>query len=213
MTKRLDGFTDAAFAFALTLLVIGRGDVPTDFAELRSAMAEVPAFAIGFAIIAMFWFTHVRWRRYRGHGDARSVLLTFILIFLVLIYVRPLQAVALSLSAHLGAEVGAFKGGIGQLFAVYGAGFVAMAATLTALFADARRNPDLDALDRNALRGEIIIWSILTLTGVLSLVLALFGATERWSPLPYATLPFTIGLFVWRFEWDPKPLAEAEERA
>ncbi|HVL79813.1 MAG TPA: TMEM175 family protein [Sphingomicrobium sp.] len=202
VTRRLDGFTDAAFAFAVTLLVIGRGEVPGTFDDLRSAMAEVPAFAIGFAIIGMFWFTHVRWRRYRGEGDWVSVLLTFALIFLVLIYVRPLQAVAASLSAYVGANVTSFRGGIGDLFAVYGAGFIAMSATITSLFADARRNPALPDLERHALKGEIIIWSILTVTGALSLLLALFDATERISPLPYATLPVTIGLFTWRYDWE-----------
>lgn len=201
-TARLDAFTDAAFAFAVTLLVIGRGDVPVSFTDLRSAMAEVPAFSIGFAIIGMFWFTHVRWRRYRPEGDWVSVLLTFVLIFLVLIYVRPLQAVALSLSSLLGADVTSFRGGVGELFAVYGAGFIAMSATITALFAEARRNTDLTEIDRNALTGEIIIWSILTLTGVLSLLLALFDSTEQLSPLPYATLPLTVGLFAWRYDWE-----------
>ena len=91
MTNRLDAFTDAAFAFAVTLLVIGGSEPPTSVAMLRAAMAEVPAFAIGFAIIAMFWFAHVRWRHYRGEGGWLSMLLSVLLIFLVLIYVQPLR--------------------------------------------------------------------------------------------------------------------------
>jgi hypothetical protein len=156
VTDRLDGFTDAAFAFSLTLLVIGRSGVPEDFNDLAAAMAEVPAFAIGFAIIAMFWFTPVRWRQYRGAGDGLSVLLTFALIFLVLIYVRPLQAVALSLSAVMGAPGLSFSGDLGALFTIYGAGFAAMSAVVVGLFFDATRNPELGEEKRRQLRGEII---------------------------------------------------------
>jgi uncharacterized membrane protein len=211
VTDRLDGFTDAAFAFALTLLVIGRSGVPENFEDLAAAMAEVPAFAIGFAIIGMFWFTHVRWRRYRGEGDWLSVLLTFALIFLVLIYVRPLQAVALSLSAVLGAPGLSFRGDVGALFTIYGAGFAAMSAVVMGLFAEARRNPELGAGERRQLRGEILTWAILTATGLLSMLLSLSEATERLSPWPYATLPLTIGLFAALYDWDGRKRAVAAD--
>ena len=101
-TSRLDNFTDAAFAFAVTLLVIGGSEAPTSVAMLNAALAEVPAFAIGFAIIAMFWFAHVRWRHFRGEGDWLSAMLTVLLVFLVLIYIQPLRAMARSLSSFLG---------------------------------------------------------------------------------------------------------------
>jgi len=199
MTNRLDNFTDAAFAFAVTLLVIGGSDPPSDYAMLSAAVAEVPAFAIGFAIITMFWFGHVRWRGYRGQGDALSVFLTVLLVFLVLIYVQPLRAMARSFSSFLGGSGTPFVGDTGDLFFIYGLGFVAMAATMTALFREALRNPELSRLDRYALHGEIVIWLILVTTGVISLVLASFDATGDFAPLIYATLGFSIPLFTWRY--------------
>ena len=53
-----------------------------------------------------------------------------------------------------------------------------------------------------AARGEAIIWSILVATGLVSILLSLFESTEILAPLAYATLPVTIGLFVWRFQWE-----------
>ena len=50
--------------------------------------------------------------------------------------------------------------------------------------------------------GELRIWLILITTGLVSILLSLFEATEDVAPLAYATLPFSIGLFVWRFDWD-----------
>lgn len=202
MTGRLDNFTDAAFAFAVTLLVIGGTEAPASYAMLADAVAEVPTFAIGFAIIAMFWFAHVRWRTYRGEGDWLSALLSVLLVFLVLIYVQPLRAMARSFASFLGGGGAPFEGDLGDLFLVYGAGFVAMAAVTVALFLEARRNPHLTPEFRVAARGEAIIWSILVATGLVSILLASFESTETLAPLAYATLPVTIGLFVWRFQWE-----------
>lgn len=198
-TDRLDNFTDAAFAFAVTLLVIGGSEAPTNSAMLMAAVAEVPAFAIGFAIIAMFWSAHVRWRGFRGDGDWRSVVLSILLVFLVLIYVQPLRAMARSLSTYLGGAGTPFSGNLSDLFLVYGAGFVAMAATMAALFAEARRNEALDEQTRTALLGEVWIWIILIATGLVSIAMTRFEAIDQYAPMVYATLPISIGLFVWRW--------------
>jgi len=210
LRDRLDNFTDAAFAFAVTLLVIGGSEAPTNVAMLRAAVAEVPAFAIGFAVIAMFWSAHVRWRRIRGEGDWISALLSILLVFLVLIYVQPLRAMARSLSSVLGGSGVPFRGDVGDLFVVYGAGFVAMAAVTAALFREAQRNPALDAAMRRALTGEVWIWIILITTGLVSIAMTRFEAIDQFAPMVYATLPLSIGLFVWRW-FGRRPAAAAGE--
>ncbi|APZ97158.1 hypothetical protein BWQ93_00600 [Sphingopyxis sp. QXT-31] len=60
---RLDAFTDAAFAFAVTLMVAGTGGMAPDYRQLEATLAGAPSFVIAFAIIAMFWLAHVRARR------------------------------------------------------------------------------------------------------------------------------------------------------
>ena len=201
MTGRLDNFTDAAFAFAVTLLVIGGTDSPTSQAMLTGAVAEVPAFAIGFAIIIMFWLAHLRWRTYRGEGDWLSVLLSVLLVFLVLVYVQPLRAMARAFSTYLGGSGTPFRGDLGDLFLIYGAGFVAMAAATAGLFAEALRAPPADPERRAAIRGELIVWTLLAATGLVSILLAVFEATERIAPWVYVTLPISIGLFTARYDW------------
>jgi len=209
LRDRLDNFTDAAFAFAVTLLVIGGSEAPTNVAMLRAAVAEVPAFAIGFAVIAMFWSAHVRWRGIRGEGDWISAVLSILLVFLVLIYVQPLRAMARSLSTFLGGDGTPFSGDVGDLFLIYGAGFIAMAATMAALFAEAQRNRALDAEMRRALKGEVWIWVILVTTGLVSIAMTRFEAIDQFAPMVYATLPVSIGLFVWR--WFGRPPAAVAE--
>ena len=201
MTARLDAFTDAAFAFAVTLLVIGGSDASLTYEGLVAAVADVPTFAIGFAIIAMFWFAHVRWRSFRGAGDWLSVLLTLLLIFLVLIYIQPLRAMARSLASFMGGAGAPFVGDLGDLFVIYGAGFVAMSLATAGLFAESLRGSALKGEYRAVARGELIIWLILAATGIVSILLASFDSTETLAPAVYATLPISIGLFTVRYDW------------
>jgi uncharacterized membrane protein len=201
VTARLDAFTDAAFAFAVTLLVIGGSEAAYTYEGLAAAVADVPTFAIGFAIIAMFWIAHVRWRSYRGEGDWLSILLSLLLIFLVLIYIQPLRAMARSLSGFLGGAGTPFVGDIGDLFVIYGAGFVAMSLATAGLFAEALRGSNLDREYKAVARGELIVWLILAATGLVSVGLASFEATEKVAPAVYATLAVSIGLFTARYDW------------
>jgi uncharacterized membrane protein len=196
--QRLDAFTDAAFAFAVTLMVVGAGGA-ADTDALRAVLSSVPSFAIGFAIIALFWFAHVRWRVYRGSGDARSVLLSLLLVFTVLLYVTPLRVMATSLAAFVAGGGGGAD--IGELFTIYGAGFTAMSLITALLFRDALRNPTLTGDQRREVTGQVLIWLILAATGAVSTSLAVMPATAMIAPWLYATLPVTIGLFASRWRW------------
>jgi uncharacterized membrane protein len=200
MTSRLDNFTDAAFAFAVSLLVIGGTGAPATFEQLTGALGDIPTFAFGFAVVAMFWAGHVRWRRLRGDGDTLSTLLTLLLIFLTLIYIQPLRGMAAAVGLWFTGRGGGFGGSLAGLFAVYGTGFVAMALTMAALFWDVVRKPGLAAQERKEARGEKIIWLILAITGIASILVAMtpYG---KWAAMLYATLPISIGLFLWRYDW------------
>ncbi len=200
-TQRLDAFTDAAFAFAVTLLVANAGAPAGDQDALLGAFAAIPAFAIGFGFLAMFWYTHVRWRKLRGDGDWRSMLISLILVFVVLIYIVQLRAMAASFAYFLSGIGPRYSGSIGRLFQIYGIGFVAMTVRTMALFWDALRNPALQSQARQSVRGEIIIWAILTVTGLASIVMASFRATAWAAPFAYSTLPVTIGIFASRWRW------------
>ena len=65
---RLESFSDAVFAFALTLLVVSL-DVPKTFTDLVTTMRGFPAFALCFLLLALIWNGHYRYCRRYGLDD------------------------------------------------------------------------------------------------------------------------------------------------
>lgn len=88
---RLEGFVDSAFAFAMTLIVISIGHVPSDVPEMLQALRGLPTFAVCFLLIARFWAMHRFWSRHYDIEDRTAIRLSLLLVFLVLVYVYPLR--------------------------------------------------------------------------------------------------------------------------
>src|SRR4026209_1695612 len=70
---RLESFVDAAFAFAVTMLVIAGQQVPDDIPTMLKAFKNVPAFAASIAVLAIFWRGHWLWSRCFGLEDRSSI--------------------------------------------------------------------------------------------------------------------------------------------
>ena len=88
--SRLEGFSDAVFGFALTLLVVSL-EVPKTFEEMRNLLKSVPAFAISFTLLVMIWRQHAIFFRRYGLDTPYIVFLNSVLLFLVLLYIYPLK--------------------------------------------------------------------------------------------------------------------------
>lgn len=212
-SKRLDAFVDAAFAFAVTLLVIGGGDVPLDYAGLERAIRNAPAFAIGFAFLAMFWHGHVRWRAYGTRAGGLPVLISLVLVFLVLVYVYPLRLMAISMVEFVTRDMTTIRtiDEVASLFTLYGIGFMAMAGTMAALFATSLRADLADEM-RASVSGEIGIWLILATSGLVSALLS--RVAPAFAPWVYSLIPIAIAIFLRRHKWvgtasaEPPPAAD-----
>jgi uncharacterized membrane protein len=87
---RLETFSDAVFAFAVTLIIVSL-EVPKSFDELFETMKGFVSFGVCFALLFLIWNNqNIFFRRY-GIVDAYITFLNGVLLFLVLIYTYPLK--------------------------------------------------------------------------------------------------------------------------
>ncbi len=228
---RLETFVDAAFAFALTLLVIAGDDLPGSFAELREALRRTPVFVLCFVLVAMFWSAHNRWSRRYGLEDAWSTVLSMGLVLAVLVYVYPLRMVVASglyvmtdgfVPADLVLEEASIAYDLQTAFIIYGAGFAVMALLLVGLNRHALKLADhlqLDGIERLETRNEMGAQAILAGAALLSIATSVVllwlgkGASGHFvAGLPmyiYMGLGLAIPLNVARFERKKQQLRDA----
>ncbi|MEO6690446.1 MAG: TMEM175 family protein [Dokdonella sp.] len=192
---RIDAFVDAAFAFAVTLLIVSVGHVPSTVPDLIQAMRGVPAFSASFLLLARFWLSHRQWSRCYGLEDGHSVRLSLALVFVVLIYVYPLRMVANMTLAMLSGGALAEQSieihtlaDLRSLYVAFASGYGAVVIIFTLLYRHALACADaLQLTASERVRTRSTAERYLTLAGValLSLTLALLLPAGHASMLIY----------------------------
>ena len=195
--SRLEGFSDAVFGMALTLLVVSL-DAPRTFDALLDDLKGFVAFAPCFALFLQIWHQHhVFFRRY-GLRDAATVALNGALLLVVLAYVYPLRFLATLVTGELTGLVPRALQATGepvirqaqvpQLMYVYGAGFAAVSLLLALLYLHAWRRRSalgLDAPERHATLVSVAGNLVLMASGLGSVALTAAGARALWASSPY----------------------------
>ena len=184
--SRVEGFSDAVFAFAVTLLVVSL-EVPHTYRELAVAMRGFLPFAICFTALVLIWREHyVFFRRY-GLQDDGTVWLNAALLFVVLFYVYPLKflfTLVISEILHFPAVSGPGRGSeamiqpseIPTLFVIYGSGIVAVYVLLALLYRHAlrmRESLELTPLEAFDTRASIVSHLLAAGVGLVSIAVAL----------------------------------------
>jgi hypothetical protein len=190
--SRIEGLSDAVFAFAVTLLVVSL-EVPKTFDELTEIMRSFGAFAISFALLFLVWFNHYKYFRRYGLQDTTTVVLSGVLLFVVLFYVYPLKF----LFSYL---VDRFTGGhgevrlpngnvaaviehdqMGSLMLIFDVGYLAVFAVFVFLFWHAyrkRRELELNELEvfdtRNSIQESALNCGI----ALVSMLIVLLGGSK-----------------------------------
>ena len=193
---RVETFADAAFAFAITLLVISVDDVPSSYVEFQTALKFVPVFFACLGQMIMFWIGHHRWSRLYGLDDLISLWLTVFLIGGILVLVYPLRVI-------MSLGFGLVSGGwlppafavstmqVSAIFVFYGLAFASLSGIIVGLYGYAWRRRhvlQLSELERLETARNIILWAVVSGIGLVSSLIAFLNPTDEYG---------TAGWFYW----------------
>jgi uncharacterized membrane protein len=202
--SRVEGFSDAVFAFAITLLVVSL-EVPKTFDELMAAVRAFPAFAVCFALLFQVWWRHYRFFRNYDLEDGRVIALTGVLLFVVLFYVYPLKflwgIVFSQLAGHRISEEVLTIRQVPVLFEIYGAGVAAVFGILATMYRHAYiHRGDLGLSASEVIDTRMQIYSNLALAGIGLFSAAIAAIAARIAPTLVGLagyVYFLIGLSEW----------------
>lgn len=200
--SRLEAFSDAVFAFALTLLVVSL-EVPKSYDELMKLMGGFLSFACCFGVLILIWYEHNLFFRRYGLQDPYTVFLNGVLLFVVMFYVYPLKFMFASGFAKFlpGAGQGVVPMTAAQLThasAIYGLGFVALFVAFALLYLHAYRKRDdldltpLEVFNVRAFAGQQIVSAAV---GAIVVLIAVAG------PRRYASISPVAFVLMWPAHW------------
>ena len=209
--SRIEGLSDAVFAFAITLLVVSL-EVPKTFSELAETMHGFGAFLISFLLLFAVWFNQYKFFRRYGLRDTTTVLLNAALLFVVLFYVYPLKFLFSFL-------IDRFTGGHGEvrlpngnvapmlesdnqfasLMVIFDLGYLAVFGVFVLLFWHAyrkRQELELNALEQFDTRESIQESALNCGIAVFSLLIVFIGGAGRagLAGMAYMLTPVVMSL-------------------
>lgn len=87
---RLENFSDAIFALAITLLLISTSP-PTNFEQVKRFAYELLPFLVCITLIMLIWHEHFQFFLRYGLRNSRMLVLNTLFLAIVLFYVYPLK--------------------------------------------------------------------------------------------------------------------------
>lgn len=208
--QRIETFSDAIFAFSISLLIMSL-EVPQTFEELEIIVHNFLPFVATVLLVALFWREQNRYFRHYGLGDALVVWLNILLLVVILFYVYPLKflfSLLLSMFTHAnyfpkaGNEVIIEPQDFPSLVLIYSVGYAVIWFLFFLLYEIAwyrrvqlRLNRFESAATKKELRGAFLNSCI----GVFAMIFAGLQA-----PVPAGICFLMIPLVLWFVDWRMK---------
>jgi uncharacterized membrane protein len=147
--SRVEGFSDAVFGFALTLLVVSL-EVPESFDDMKAILNAFLPFSLMFALICWIWYEHYAFFRKFDAEDPWTITLNCVLLFIVLFFVYPLKFVFANVVKLFSGQHSAFYDMSAAdnrlLLSVYSVGFVGIMLVFVMLYNNVYRKREQLAL-------------------------------------------------------------------
>jgi hypothetical protein len=188
---RIEVFVDAAFAFAVTMLVISFDSIPRSFDEMVVAIKNIPAFIAAVSQLVWIWSAHSLWGRRYGLEGSAAVALSTALLIVVLIYIYPMRVMLSGMfwwisGGYFPTEfVLQSRQELEQMFVFLGTGFIALCLVFAAMYYYAfacRRVLRLNEYEQHGTASSAMVWAGSAGIGLLSIILAL-SLPDRMMPL------------------------------
>ena len=199
---RLEVFIDAAFAFAVTMLVISFDAIPRSYDEVMLAVKSIPAFVIAVAQLVWIWHTHNVWSRRFGLDTTYTVFISAALLIVVLIYVYPMRIMAGGMFAwltnyYLPSNFKAISlDELRDMFIFLGIGFIALSLVFVQMYRYAIGLKDTLLLNVHELFKSQTLAIMWYGAAVIGLICVLLAITLPSQLVPYAGFSFSL-LGVW----------------
>lgn len=215
---RLENFSDAVFALAITLLLISTSP-PVNFDQIKRFTYELLPFLLCITLIILIWREHFIFFLRYGLRDGKMIALNTLFLVIVLFYVYPLKFLAKLILGPLAQVVnnqplveeiqGMIKGeDMGQLMIIYGVGAAAVFLVLMQMYRYALKRADdleLNEIERFDTRSSIRLNLLMALVPLLSVIMAaifqnswLAGPISGFTYMLYTPLMFGHGRIVER---------------
>lgn len=199
--SRLEGFSDAVFGFALTLIVVSL-EVPDTFDALLGRMRGLVGFAICFAFLVWIWHEHHTFFRRYALNDEWTIALNTVLLFIVLVYIYPLKFLFTLLTGGAQRVDPIRREQWPMLMIIYAIGFIGMFLVMLLMYVHAHRKRaelQLNDVEVYDTRTSMILYSAYVIIGLTSATIASVAhqGNIRWSGWIYGLIGPAAGLIGW----------------
>jgi uncharacterized membrane protein len=183
---RMENFSDAVFALAITLLLISTSP-PTNFEQIKRFVWEVIPFALCIIFIVLIWHEHFTFFYRYGLRNSKVLVLNSIFLVIVLFYVYPLKfltklillpiAYIFNQDSLMQELLGMIKGeDMPDLMIIYGLGAFCVFIVLMLMYQYAYKQADaleLNEIERFDTKSKITMNKLMAIVPLVSVLIAI----------------------------------------